>query len=79
MLSLGLMMVAAFGYIPAVVGALTQELVDLACIIYALRARRGGMVRSPQVELSAGEVRADRADRAVVGGPVARDDESRTQ
>ncbi|HHU09894.1 MAG TPA: cadmium-translocating P-type ATPase [Intrasporangiaceae bacterium] len=41
-LSLGLMLVAAFGYIPAVAGALTQELVDLACILYALRSRRGG-------------------------------------
>ncbi|WP_261624612.1 heavy metal translocating P-type ATPase [Nesterenkonia marinintestina] len=41
-LSVGLMLIAAFGHIPAVVGALTQELVDLACILYALRARRGG-------------------------------------
>lgn len=38
LLSLGLMIVAAFGYIPAVWGALTQELVDLAAILYALRA-----------------------------------------
>ena len=38
-LSVGLMLVAAFGHIPAVAGALTQELVDLACILYALRAR----------------------------------------
>lgn len=41
-LSVGLMVIAAFGHIPAVAGALTQELVDLACILYALRARRGG-------------------------------------
>ncbi|MFK5633658.1 MULTISPECIES: heavy metal translocating P-type ATPase [unclassified Ornithinimicrobium] len=40
-LSLGLMVVAAFGHIPAVAGALTQELVDLVCILYALRARSG--------------------------------------
>lgn len=40
-LSLGLMLVAAAGYIPAVAGALTQELVDLAAILYALRALRG--------------------------------------
>ncbi len=40
-LSVGLMIVAAFGHIPAVIGALTQELVDLACILYALRALSG--------------------------------------
>lgn len=37
-LSAGLMFVAAFGYIPAVAGALLQELVDLATILNALRA-----------------------------------------
>ena len=41
-LSLGLMVVAAFGHIPPVVGALTQEFVDLAAILYALRALTGG-------------------------------------
>ncbi len=41
LLSVGLMLVAAFGYIPAVAGALTQEVVDLAAILYALRALRG--------------------------------------
>lgn len=40
-LSLGLMTVAAFGHIPAVWGALSQELVDLAAILYALRALTG--------------------------------------
>lgn len=44
-LSLGLMVVAAFGYIPAVFGALTQEFVDLACILYALRALGGPVAR----------------------------------
>ena len=39
-LSVGLMGIAATGAIPAVVGALTQEFVDLAAILYALRARR---------------------------------------
>ncbi|HLS65015.1 MAG TPA: heavy metal translocating P-type ATPase [Ruania sp.] len=38
-LSVGLMFIATTGAIPAVVGALTQELVDLASILYALRAR----------------------------------------
>ena len=41
-LSLGLMTEAAFGHIPPVVGALTQEFVDLAAILYALRALTGG-------------------------------------
>ncbi|WP_245575485.1 heavy metal translocating P-type ATPase [Gulosibacter molinativorax] len=41
-LSVGLMLVAAFGYIIPVIGALLQELVDLAAILYALRARTGG-------------------------------------
>ncbi|TNU72912.1 heavy metal translocating P-type ATPase [Miniimonas arenae] len=40
-LSVGLMLVAATGAIPAVVGALTQEVVDLAAILYALRALGG--------------------------------------
>ncbi|PRB19197.1 heavy metal translocating P-type ATPase [Microbacterium sp. MYb62] len=40
-LSIGLMIVAMTGIIPAVVGALVQELVDLATILYALRALRG--------------------------------------
>ena len=40
-LSLGLMGFAAFGFIPATVGALLQEVVDLACILYALRALGG--------------------------------------
>jgi len=39
-LSLALMLVAMTGAIPAVAGALTQELVDLATILYALRALR---------------------------------------
>jgi len=40
-LSLGLMVVAAFGVIPATVGALLQEVVDLATILNALRAIGG--------------------------------------
>lgn len=36
-----LMLIAAFGLIPAVVGALLQEVVDLATILAALRASRG--------------------------------------
>lgn len=40
-LSLALMTVATTGIIPAVAGAVTQEFVDLATILYALRALRG--------------------------------------
>ena len=40
-LSVGLMLVAMTGAIPAVAGALVQELVDLATILYALRALGG--------------------------------------
>ncbi|MGO3148381.1 MAG: heavy metal translocating P-type ATPase [Leucobacter sp.] len=39
-ISVGLMLVAAFGYLPAVVGALLQEIVDLVAIMSALRALR---------------------------------------
>lgn len=44
-LSLVLMVVAMSGIIPAVVGAVTQEFVDLATILYALRALRGPLDR----------------------------------
>ncbi len=40
-LSIGLMLVATTGVIPAVAGALIQEAVDLATILYALRALTG--------------------------------------
>ncbi|MFF5626159.1 heavy metal translocating P-type ATPase [Microbacterium sp. NPDC012755] len=40
-LSIALMIVAMTGLIPAVAGALVQELVDLATILYALRALKG--------------------------------------
>ncbi|WP_082575755.1 heavy metal translocating P-type ATPase [Arthrobacter sp. Soil762] len=41
LLSIGLMLAAAYGYVPAVAGALLQELVDLATILNALRALGG--------------------------------------
>jgi heavy metal translocating P-type ATPase len=41
-LSVALMLAAAAGYVPAVAGALTQELVDLATILNALRALSPG-------------------------------------
>ena len=39
-ISVGLMLVAAFGYLPAVAGALLQEVVDVVAIVSALRALR---------------------------------------
>lgn len=39
-ISIGLMLVAAFGVIPVIVGALLQEVVDLIAILNALRALR---------------------------------------
>lgn len=41
-LSVGLMVAAAAGYVPAIAGALSQELVDLATILNALRALSPG-------------------------------------
>lgn len=51
-LSVALMLAAAAGYVPAIVGALSQELVDLATILNALRAlsagRKGAGTRGPE-------------------------------
>lgn len=63
-LSIGLMLVAMTGAIPAVAGALVQELVDLATILYALRALGGppsglaavGHVRAPEPLLHGAKV-----------------------
>ncbi len=46
-LSIGLMITAALGHLPAVVGAGLQEVVDLACIVWALRATRPGRHEPP--------------------------------
>lgn len=54
LLSLGLMVMATFGMIPAVAGALLQELVDLATILNALRALGPGRTVVPA---RSGEVR----------------------
>ena len=48
-LSVGLMLVATTGAIPALAGALTQEFVDLAAILYALRALTGRLPVLPSV------------------------------
>ncbi len=62
-LSIGLMLVAALGVIPAVAGALIQELVDLATILYALRALTG-----PRVDLSAVTTQSDEPQALAVHG-----------
>ncbi len=49
-LSIGFMLVATTGVIPAVAGALTQELIDLATIVNSLRALRGPAAFRPPVE-----------------------------
>jgi cation transport ATPase len=53
-LSVVLMIAAAAGYVPAIAGALTQELVDLATILNALRAlgpgRHGAGLAAPARE-----------------------------
>jgi cation transport ATPase len=46
-LSVGLMVAAAAGYVPAIAGALSQELVDLATILNALRALSPGRNVAP--------------------------------
>ena len=65
-LSIGLMLVAMTGVIPAVVGALVQELVDLATILYALRALRAPASGLPAG--TAGPSPAVRADRETTAG-----------
>ena len=54
-LSVGLMLVAATGAIPAMVGALTQEVVDLAAILYALRALSGRLASKEKYQALAGK------------------------
>lgn len=51
-MSVALMIVAALGFLPAVAGALMQELVDLACILWALLAMRPSKEELALPELS---------------------------
>lgn len=46
-ISIGLMLIAAVGLLPAVAGALLQEVVDLVAILAALRAVRAGTRQAP--------------------------------
>ena len=48
-MSVAAMVIAAFGFLPVVVGALIQEAIDVAVILNALRALRGGLERPIQV------------------------------
>ncbi|MEP6843003.1 MAG: heavy metal translocating P-type ATPase [Pseudolysinimonas sp.] len=53
-LSVALMLVATTGVIPAIVGAVAQELIDVATIVNGLRATRTPPGRDPGLGLSAG-------------------------
>jgi P-type E1-E2 ATPase len=59
-LSVALMLVAAVGFLPAIVGAWTQEAVDLACILWALLAKQPS--REEQVALAEVERFAEGAE-----------------
>ena len=54
-MSVGLMLVAAAGFLPAIVGAWMQEVVDLACIGWALLALRPGRAELSEAQRLAGE------------------------
>jgi heavy metal translocating P-type ATPase len=60
-LSIGFMVVAAFGYIPPAAGALIQEAIDVAVILNALRALGGGGATT----LAAARATGARVDPAV--------------
>lgn len=66
-LSVGFMVVAALGHLPAIVGAWLQEVVDLACIGWALLALRPGRREREEAQRVAAERAADRPAAAVVG------------
>ncbi|MDO5700495.1 MAG: heavy metal translocating P-type ATPase [Bowdeniella nasicola] len=61
-LSVGLMVVALTGVMPAIVGAGAQELVDLACILWALRAMRPGPAEPRLADRDAPATGCGRAD-----------------
>lgn len=68
-LSVALMVAAAAGYIPAIAGALSQELVDLAAILNALRSlspgrRAAGMKRPGQQAAATGPIPVSRLPRS---------------
>ena len=38
---IGLMLICMTGWIPAIIGALLQEVIDTVCILWSLKARTG--------------------------------------
>ncbi len=62
-LSVGLMLVAAVGMLPAVVGAGLQEVVDVACILWALLAMRPGRAERAELERMEAEMEPRPAPR----------------
>jgi len=69
-LSLLAMLVAAFGYLPPLAGAILQEVIDVAVIANALRALRGVPPRGGRRGLSRADVERLRAEHAALE-PVA--------
>ena len=63
-LSVGLMILGALGFLPAIVGAALQEVVDLATILNALRALGGGTQRQ-----GTGDTRSRNGHRLVTNLP----------
>lgn len=79
-ISVGLMLVAAFGYLPALAGAWLQEVVDLVAILGALRAlgprserkrtARAAAGRDPEAQVTT-DARAKTDAQAVRDAPAA--------
>ena len=65
-LSLVAMVVAAFGFLPVIAGALLQEAIDVAVILNALRALRGGVAPPDRGARLDGDQR--RAERRHISG-----------
>jgi hypothetical protein len=59
------MIVAAFGYLPPVAGALAQEAIDVAVIVNALRALGGGRPRRKGKESAGSGERAATTEEPV--------------
>lgn len=60
-MSVLLMLIAAAGLLPAIIGAWLQEVVDLACILWALRARRPSRMEREEARRMTREVEASRS------------------
>ncbi len=70
-LSLGLMTLGAFGFLPAIVGAALQEVVDLATILNALRALGGSNPRLSEKSSIVTRMGADSPGEHVQSGGAA--------